>query len=320
MLVGATLLLSAGSTLAGARLLYVGSDPGFALNPGTITFSPVSAGGAVSTGGLSISTVYVYNGSGQSLTHVVVTFSQTQDSGVTFRDQVLGPNASNCSASGGVITCDFGSLKAKATRSFVLIANAPAIVGPYAVLGQVVFDESNNPNGGNPQKSQLSGSLVVDPETCDTAASFLPPLVSDDLVPTNGTCAGDDQRSSLHVPSNASGQLISIDDVAPNTDCSTLPGYSCFGHIVSASANGGLTVSTYLTWTITYSEGLLHSINPKQVAFQHGSDPLLTAKKNTCGLTFTGKDCIVGYSVDPNTGAVTFTIWTAKNSTIRGVH
>lgn len=315
-LIGAMLLSTAGSTLAGARLLYVGSDPNFSANPGTITFSPVS------TGGLSISTVYVYNGSGQSLTHVVLTFDQTQVSGVTFSDQVLGQNASSCSASGGVITCDFGSLKARASRSFVLIANPPATAATYAVAGQVVFDESNNPNGGNPQINQLGGSLVVDAETCDSAATFLPPLVSDDLAPNTGSCGTDDQRSSIHVPANSLGQLVTITDTALNTDCSSAPGYSCFGHIVSATANDGLSfgAGTFLTWTITYSPSALGTINPKQVAFQHASDPVLTQKKNTCGTTFNGKDCIVGYSVDSVTGAVTFTIWTAKNSTIRGLH
>jgi hypothetical protein len=321
LLIGATLLSTAGATLAGARILYVGSDSNFVLNPGTITFSPVSAGGAVSSGGISISTVYVYNGSGQSLTHVVVTFAQAQDSGVTFRDQVLGLNASNCTASGGVITCDFGALKTKASRSFVLIANAPATAGTYGVVGQVVFDESNNPNGGNPQINKLGGSLVVDAASCDKAASFLPPLVGDDLVPDTGSCGTDDQRSSLHIPANGSGQLISIDDSALNTDCSSAPGYSCFGHIVSATANGGnsFDTGTFLTWTITYSPSALGTINPKQVAFQHGSDTPLTQKKNTCGTTFNGKDCIVGFVVNPD-GSVTFTIWTAKNSTIRGLH
>jgi hypothetical protein len=313
MLVGTLLLTTAGSTLAGPRLLYVGSDPGFAQNPGTITFSPVS------TGGVSVSAVYVKNGSSQNLTHVVLTFTQAQDSGVTITDQVIGANASSCSASGGVITCDFGSIKAKATRSFQLIVNAPTTAASYSVLGQVVFDESNNPNGGNPQINSLSGSLLVDAETCNSAETFLPPLVSDDLAPDTGSCSTDDQRSSIHVPSNASGQLVTIDDTALNTDCSDVPGYSCFGHIVSATANSGLTVSTFLTWFITYSPSALGNINPKSVAFKHGSDPVLTAKKNTCGTTFTGKDCIVGYVVNPD-GSVTFTIWTAKNSTIRGVH
>jgi len=315
MLIGATLLSTAGSTLAGARILYVGSDPGFVLNPGTITFS------AVSTGGASISTVYVYNGSGQNLTHVVVTFTQAQPSGVTIRDLVLGANAASCSASGGVLTCDFGSLKSKASRSFVLIANAPTTAGTYAVAGQVVFDESNNLNGGNPQINSIGGSLVVDPETCNSAETFLPPLVSDNLAPDTGSCAGDDQRSSINVPANGSGQLVTIDDTALNTDCSSAPGYSCFGHIVSATANGGLSfdVGTFLTWTITYSPSALGNTNPKQVAFQHGSDTPLTQKKNTCGTTFNGKDCIVGFVVNAD-GSVTFTIWTAKNSTIRGLN
>jgi hypothetical protein len=220
-----------------------------------------------------------------------------------------------------VITCDFGSLKARASRSFVLIANAPTTAGSFGVVGQVVFDESNNLNGGNPQINPLGGTLVVDPETCNSAETFLPPLVSDNLAPDTGSCAGDDQRSSLDIPANGSGQLVTIDDGALNTDCSSAPGYSCFGHIVSATANGGVSFGTgiFLTWTITYSPSALGTINPKQVAFQHGTDAPLTQKKNTCGTSFTGKDCIFGFVVNPD-GSVTFTIWTAKNSTIRGLH
>jgi hypothetical protein len=112
---------------------------------------------------------------------------------------------------------------------------------------------------------------------------------------------------------------VTITDTAPNTDCSDVPGYSCFGHIVSATANSGLTVSPYLTWFITYSPTALGNINPKQVGFKHGSaDPILPGKKGTCGTTFSG-DCIVQFTVNTD-GSVTFEIRTKTNSTIRGVH
>jgi len=311
MLIGTMLLSAAGSALAAdTRLLYVGPDPGFSAGQGTMTFTGVSSGGS------SLSSVYVKNVDNQNLTHVVLTFAQSQGS-VSIQGTILGPNASSCSAAAGLITCDFGNLKAKATRSFSLILDAAA-AGTVAIHGTVVFNESNNPNGGNQQINAVDGDLTVEATTCNALATFLPPGIAKTLAPSDGTaCATDTQRSSLIVPANATGSLVTIDDSGAISGCAA--GFSCFGKEVNAAVNNGANVSPYLTWKITYAASLLQSINPRQVGFQHGATVIPSGKKGACGATFT-KDCIVGYTVDPVTGAVTFEIRSKTNSVMKGLH
>jgi hypothetical protein len=310
LLVGTMLLTVTGSALAAdTRKIYVGPDPSFVAGNGTLTFT------AVSSGGSSLSTVYVKNIDNQNLSHVMVTFDRSQGS-ASISSQVLGANASSCSATATLITCDFGNLKAKATRSFSLILDAAA-AGTVAIHGTVFFNESTNPNGGNQQINAVDGSLAVGAATCNALATFLPPGIAKTLAPSDGSaCSADAQRSALTVPANANGSLVTIDDSAAITTCPA--GYSCFGNEVSASVNNGATVSPYLTWKITYSAATLQSINPKQVGFQHGAT-VIAGKKAACGASFVN-DCIVGYTVDPVTGAVTFEIRTKTNSVMKGLH
>ena len=311
LLAGATLLTASGSALgATTRFLYVGPDSNYVLNNGTLSFTPVS------TGNPSASTVYVKNIDNQNLTHVVITFDQSQGA-VSIADTVYGANASSCSAADDLITCDFGNLKAKATRSFVLVLSATS-VGSFAVHGTVVFNESTNPNGGNTQINAVDGTIDVSATSCNALAAFLPPGQTKTFLPDDGTaCPTDEQRSALGVPANANGNVVTVDDSALNETCAA--GYSCFGHDVSANVNAGATVTPYLTWYITYSADLMQGINPRQVAFQHGDTVILAGKKGACGAVFT-KDCIAGYTVDPTTGAVTFEIHSITNSVMKGLH
>jgi hypothetical protein len=310
LMVGATLLTAAGSALAAdTRKLYVGPDPNFAAGLGTLSFTGVSSGGS------SLSAVYIKNIDNQNLTHVVLTFERSQGS-VSISSQILGANASSCSASATLITCDFGNLKARATRTFSLILDA-STAGTVAIHGTVVFNESTNPNGGNTQINAVDGNLAVAATTCDALATFIPPGIAKTLAPADGTCATDAQRSSLFVPANANGSLVTIDDSGAITSCPA--GYSCFGKEVNASVNGGQTVTPYLTWTITYSAAALGNINPKQVGFQHGTAaPILPGKKGTCGASFTN-DCIVAYTQNAD-GSVTWVIRTKTNSAMKGLH
>ena len=310
MLAGATLLTAAGSAFgADTRLLYVGPDPNFANGQGTLTFTGVSSGGS------SLSTVYVKNVDNQNLTHVVLTFARTQGS-VSIQNTILGPNASSCSATDSLITCDFGNLKARATRSFSLILDAPS-AGTVAIHGTVVFNESTNPNGGNTQINAVDGDLVVAATSCNALATFLPPGIAKTLAPSDGTaCATDGQRSALSVPANPNGSLVTLDDLAPAV-AGTCGAYLCFGNEVNATVNAGATVTPYLTWTITYSPSVLGNINPRSVGFQHGAT-LIAGKKAACGTTFVS-DCIVGYVVNLD-GSVTWTIRTKTNSVMKGLH
>ncbi|HEY3164899.1 MAG TPA: hypothetical protein VGJ71_11095 [Candidatus Limnocylindrales bacterium] len=311
MLVGAT-LLTTGSALAakptdGTRHLYVGPDSNYKLNPGLLTFTPVSAGGQ------SASNVYVKNVDNQTLTHVVITFARTQG-GATI-SQVYGTASSYCLPLGDTtVTCDFGNLLAGTTRDFTLLIDA-SIAGTFTFSGTVIFNESTNPNGGNPQISTVSGTLAVGETSCDSFATFLPPGIAKTLTPDTGDCASDPQRSGLGVPANANGNVIFINDANDPTSCPA--GYSCFGKEVVAGVNGGDTILPYLTWYITYSADTIGNRNPKLVAFAHDSYIILAGKKGACGAVFT-KDCIAGYTVNAD-GSVTFEIHTATNTSMRGL-
>lgn len=312
MLTGALLLTTTGSALAGkpstgTRHLYVGPDSGYKNDLGSLTFTPVSSGGQ------SASNVYVKNVDNQTLTHVVVSFARSQ--GGTTISQVLGTAASFCLPLGATtVTCDFGNLAAGATRDFTLIVDT-SVAESFSYTGTVIFNESTNPNGGNPQISTIAGPLSVSATTCDALATFLPPGVAKTLTPDNGACSTDKQRSALGVPANANGSVVALSDSNPASGCGA---FVCFGFEVEASVNNGATVSPYLTWFITYSADTIGSINPKQVGFLHGSTLIAAGKKGECGATFT-KDCIASVTTNAD-GSVTFEIRTKTNSVMKGLH
>jgi hypothetical protein len=307
MLIGTMLLTTAGSALAAdTRFIYVGPDPAFAANNDTLAFTPVTAGGD------SLSTIYVKNVDNQTLTHVVITIALTQGAN-TVSSQVLGPNASNCSPSSTAITCDFGNLKAKAARQFSIIVHAG---GTGAIAAKIVFNESNNPNGGNQQIDQASADLTVGAATCHTLATFLPPGIAKTLVPDNGTgCLNPAQKSGLVVPAAANGSIVQLDDSLAATGCPS--GFTCLGNAVSASVNNGATVSPYLKWTIFYSNATLGNVNPNKVAFVHGTTIIPAGNKGLCK-NATSTNCQEPFVV--SAAGVTFFVRTPTNGLIKGMN
>jgi hypothetical protein len=306
MLVGTMLLTTAGSAIgADTRKVYIGPDPNFTAGNGTLSFTRVTAGGD------SLSTIYIKNIDNQSLTHVVVTIAKSQN-GSTISDQILGPNASKCDSSIDPITCDFGNLKANATRQFSIIVHAgPA---PSSDLSaKIVFNESNNPNGGNLQIESADGTLAIGDATCNTAATFVPPGIAKTLLPDDGsTCSGDTQRSGLIVPAGASGNLIYVDDGTAATGCGA---FTCLGNQVDGQVNDGAPVAPYLRWSIFYSSSVLGNVNPGRVGFVHGVTIILAGNKGLCK-NATSVDCQEPYVV--SAGGVTFIIRTATNGLIKG--
>jgi len=314
MLIGATLLSSAGSAMAATgstRLVYVGSDPGFSLGNGTITFTPVSAGQQTA------SAVYVKNIDNQTLNHVVLTFPRDQGNGVTIDGTVFGTDAASCPTSVSNITCDFGQMRAKATHSFTLVLTASSATSPTTpnIHGTIVYNESTNPNGGNPQINDITGTLNVAAASCNSLAAFLPPGQAKSFLPSDGTtCGSDGQRSGLGVPSNGNGNVIAIDDsvLANPNDCGS---FTCFGYVVSASVNNGAPNSPYLLWQIFYSNDILGNINPKQVGFLHGTTPIAAGNKGLCK-NASSLDCQEPYVVSAT--GVTFYIRTLTNLVMKG--
>jgi hypothetical protein len=306
LLIGATVLSTAGSALgADTRKVYIGSDPAFTADNGILTFTPVTVGGD------SLTNVFVKNIDNQTLTHVVITIAKSQN-GATVSDQILGANASKCSAAADPIVCDFGNLKAGATRAFSLIVHAGA--ASSGITARIVFNESNNPNGGNQQIESADGTLAAGAATCNTLATFLPPGIAKTLLPSDGgTCVGDGQRSGLIVPAAANGNLVSIDDSTAATGCPAP--YTCIGQQVTANVNGGAPVSPYLKWSIFYSNATLGNVNANKIAFIHDGTIIPAGNKGLCK-NATSTNCVE--SVSPTTGGVTFVIRTPSNGAIRG--
>jgi len=312
VLVGASLFASTGTAFAAiTRFIYVGPDPSFSdATNGTLTFTDSSTNQA------SSSTIYVKNIDTQTLTHVVVTFLVSQDP-VSIVG-TYGPNASSCqpSADSLSLACDFGALKKGETRQFSLVVTSSA-AGKPTFLGQVYFNESTNPNGGNQQINTLTGTLNVATTTCDSASTFIAPGKGGTLLPDTGDCGltVDGQRSSLTVPVKKNqAYLLSVNDANTATGCGSL---KCIGNVVDGTVNGGAAIDPYLLWTIFYSNSVIGNINPKQVAFIHDTTVILAGNKGLCS-TSTAVDCQEPYQVT-STG-VFFFVRTATNGVIKGAN
>lgn len=311
LLIGASLFVSTGGALAAppdgtTRHLYVGSDSSFAANPGVLTLTPVSAGQA------TVTNVFVKNVDNQTLNHVVITFNVAQTN-LSIADK-FGPNSGSCNPVNGVMTCDFGSLKARAERRFSLVLTATG-AGTGSLHGTFVFNESTNPNGGNTQINDLDGSIEVGAASCNSLATFLPPGIAKTLVPEDGTtCSSDGQRSGLKVPPNANGTTVEINDETLAVGCGS---FACFGNAVSAIVNNGAPVSPFLTWQIFYSNSVLGNINPKQVGFLHDGTLIQAGNKGLCK-NASSVNCQEPYLVGSD--GVTFLIRTPSNGLIKGMH
>jgi len=319
LLIGATLLGTAGAVSAGqTRILQIQSPTATA--DGLLTFSQVGPGG------VTLTDVFVSNNGKQTLTkaHLLIGVPGGADlpSGITIADVFGLQGAGTCAHSATTLECDFGSLTSNGagkTRQVTIAFNVGSTTSASAIVITIKVAETVQDVGSNRNYSQASGTPTVDAASCHTYTTYVlkvhGPLA---LGPTKADCSGESQLSALHVPENSGNGFANYND-STAASC-TVGQLTCFGFEVNATVANGATISPYLIWEITYSAALMGNTNPTKVAFQHGTGAPLTFKKNLCGTDFTGSDCIVGYSVDPDTGAVTYTLWTAKNSTMRGLH
>jgi hypothetical protein len=312
-LIGATLLSSAVVvSAADNRVLFIGS-PGGANRE--LSFTPVTAGGLTKTD------ILVRNDGKQTLTkgHLYIGLAPATElpSGVTVA-AVLGPNAGSCDRTDTSVDCDFGNISSKASlrsRS-VTVVFAVASAGTPVITAAVKVAESVQDVGSNTNFAVATGAPQVGPASCDSLATFILPNEAQSLLPSDGgPCAADEQRSQLGVPAAPAGNLVALDD-SQTGGCPS--GYTCFGKAVDASVNGGATVSPYLTWKITYSATLMEGINPRQVGFAHDAVIIPAGKKGQCSAQQT-TDCIVGWTVDPASGATTFEIRTKSNGVMKGL-
>jgi hypothetical protein len=306
------LLVSQGlvGTVAAAdtRLIYVGSGPVGPATNGVLTLTPVSVGGT------SVTNVIVKNIDNQTLTHVILTF-QAPVSGLTLSGW-YGTNAGSCAPVGtDPLVCDFGNLAKNATRTLSVLYQGTSIAASAAIGATVTFNETKPNGGANTHREPIGGQVEVKDGTCDFKATFLPPDVSDTVLPNNGTdCAEDTQRSALIIPAAATGNVASIDDSVLATGCPT--GYTCFGNQAVASVKLGATISPYLTWQIFYATSVLNGLTPSKVAFVHDGTVIQAGKKGACA-NANSTNCIDHYT--PTADGVFFFIRTFSNGLIKGM-
>src|SRR3954452_7056186 len=146
------------SQAANTRFIYFGSDPNGVADNGSLTFTRVTAGGA------TLVPVVVKNIDNQTLTHVVTTFPDLAGTGLSYA-QFFGTNVGACATPVTPATtsfsCDFGNLAQGQVRSFsiVLGASTATTTAPTAFTARIVFNESNNPNGGNQQIDSATANI-----------------------------------------------------------------------------------------------------------------------------------------------------------------
>jgi len=308
LVVAATLLSMTGAALAA--------------NTRDITVSMTTT--PVTVNGVTKADISFTNTSGHTLTnaHLLIGLDQVAPltSGVAIV-AVFGGDSAACPAVTDPVTtldCAFGNIGSKPnqrTRSLSVAFSVGAATS-YDIAVEVKVAETGTDVGSNPNFATKTVTVTTTAATCDTLATFLPPGVAKQLTPdTTAGCGSDPQRSSLFVPANANGNVVSIDDSQTAADCAA--GYSCFGKAVSASVNNNAPIDPYLTWLIFYSNDTIGNINPKQVGFDHDGTVILPGNKGQCK-TDSSVNCQEPYVVSSN--GVLFIVRTPSNGLIKGVH
>jgi hypothetical protein len=320
--IGSLVALQAFSGTAGAadtRMMYVGYDPD-ALNKnvpaaelegnGFLSFTQVTAGG------LSASSVYVRNIDNQTLTHVVITIAKAQG-GVTI-SQLIGGDSAKCplSADGLTYVCDFGNMKASATKSFTALLQTTAS-GIQRINARVTFNESNNPNGGNPQIEDVIGDLDVIDGACELGATYLLAGVTTEVNEGCLFAGSHNQSTKISLAASANSPVF-----VKETSLGLCPTgvTTCFGQesVADVAVDGNYVVTWTIQWTVP------SNFNVNQFVIYHfadgatvGTEPdlTLTYKKNLCKLPTSSK-CIVSAIVEGTT--LTAIVKTDGNGSMRG--
>ena len=307
LLIGATLLSTGGSALAGQTRDI------------EITMTPLTA---VTAGGVTTTDVTITNTSGHTLSnaHFLVGLDQVALPSDVKIVAVFNGDAASCPTITdpvATLDCAFGNIGAKAnqkTRNLSL-AFSVGSGGLHSISVELKVSETGSDVGSNVNYQTATATVTPSAATCNAFATFLPPGIGETLMPTVGTdCdTSDPQRSFVVVPATTNGTLASVDDSAAATGCPD--GYSCFGHAVAASVNNGNGIN--LIWQIKYSNAALGNINPKQVAFDHDGLTIAAGNKGLCK-DETSTNCQQPYVVTVD--GVTFFIRTDKNGLIKGMH
>src|SRR3954468_13547922 len=303
------------SQAANTRLIYFGSDPNGVLDNGSLTFTRVTAGGA------TLVPVVVKNIDNQTLTHVVTTFPDLAGTGLSYA-QFFGTNVGACATPVTPATtsysCDFGNLAQNESRSFSIVLSA-SNAGTIPLTARIVFNESNNPNGGNAQIESATTNIAVGAGGCDLVATFTPPGQAKRDVGTDGCALSPTNTQNTHAsyPATVVSTVLVEDDATATPHCPT--GVTCFGND-SVVDIGDNSTTFNVEWTIQWT--VPSNFNPNKLGVAHfrdnGSlDFSILFKKTAICQTATATGCFVS-APTLNGTTLQVILRTAGNGVIRG--
>jgi hypothetical protein len=318
--------VSAG-TVSGAnsRDLVIGSAPLIApdfANSGKLLPTPVTQGGT------TMFTVEVLSNDNQTIAHSQLSISiATSPAGLTlsqFYDPDGGTDASTCSASGNVISCDFGNLPAFAERTIAVVVDVSATFPTNATGLFSATSTTNNENGSNLQLfTATSDPFTVQPASANGLTTFTPPGQKKKLETSAlGTTGAGRLQSTVEFTADGDGDTVALSDGTNPTGKYACPtGLTCqpdYSEVLFSRSDFG---NPYLKWSLkalvpgTYalSKGFLVHYTSAGTA-----DPVMFFKDRTvyCGSDVAGKLASSGQclqlvtlsKVDKATGLATLTI------------
>jgi hypothetical protein len=292
---------------ADTRLIYVGSGP-VGTDPGLLTLTPVTVGGASATN------VIVKNIDNQNLSHVKLTFAAPA-AGLTLSGW-FGTNAGSCTpVDPSPLLCDFGNLAKGQTRTLTVLYTATAAVAA-SISAQITFNETKPNGGSNTHIEPIGGNVTPTNGGCDAVATFLPPGQVNKVVGTGcALSSSNPQITSVAVP----GSLVSAIRVADETGTLCDPSVVCFGQ--NSIADIAVDTTDTVIWTITWQ--VPANFNVQKLGVLHFPDGSTTAnlnitlKKDLCK-SDTATGCFVPGMTTLNGTTLTTVIRTKGNGGMRG--
>jgi hypothetical protein len=275
-ILAATLLIVAAVpglvTAADTRILWIGAPDltvdttpadGIPDNSGKLFPTKVSVPDTGKGPYATLFQVEILNSGGQNLAHTTLTINaDVQNLTTLSRATIYDPDGGNDASSafctpptGDVITCDYGSLGAGASRTVAVVVN---VSDAYDAAHQIapLFSATvttNNENGSNTQTfTATSLAFTVDAFNANSLSTFALDGVSENLSTSAVGGAGGNLNTNVNF-NTSNKELVTINEAASTAALYPCPpGLSCqpdYSEVTTTS--GSFTTSPFFTWKLT---------------------------------------------------------------------
>jgi hypothetical protein len=251
------------------------------------------------------------NTGGQNLAHTVLTINANATNNsklalATIYDPDGGSDAGFCAISGDVITCDYSSLGAGASRTVAVVV---AVSSNYVAGTGPLFTASattNNENGSNTQTfPKDSGTFAVEAEGTNTLSTFVLDGVVGENLATSDVAASNKLNTNITF-NNGTKQLVQINEGTSTAAVYPCPaGLTCqadYSEVLTDT--GSFTTSPFFTWKLTAIVAKTYSLSQGFIAHFDESDKTTTDwilyfkdKSAQCGTNIDAKIASAGQCI-----------------------